>query len=150
MEQAPVYVVCTGFSDDVEHTAGCAAELRAGSGSHDLELPHGFHTDVHGGPLATDLLTKESVVVVAAIERDVVEDAALPGKADLVAIRALHDADSGSERQQVFEFAPENGCVAHCEFIQRGAGLHPCHLDWLGGNRHLFRYPRYSHRDRQR
>ena len=150
MGQAAVYIVRPGFGDDVDYTAGRAAELGAGAGGHDLELPHGFHADVHGSPLASDLFAEESIVVVAAIEGNVVEDAALPGKVDLVAVRALHDADSGRECQQILEFAPEHGSVTHGEFIQRDAGLHSCHFDWLSGNRHLFRYAGYSHRDWQR
>ena len=97
MEQAPVHIVCTGFGDHVDHTARSAAELGAGAGSHDLKLPHGFHADIDCGPLASDLLTEESVVVVPAIEGDVVEYPALTSKVDLVAIRTLYDADSGRE-----------------------------------------------------
>src|SRR5262249_20865312 len=103
MEQAPVYIVCPGFGDDVDDTAGRAAKLGTGPGGHDLELPHGFHADVHGGSLPPDLLTEKSIVVVAAIQGNVVENAALAGKVDLVTVRALHDADSGRECQQVLE-----------------------------------------------
>src|SRR5262249_43371377 len=45
-----------------------ATELGGGAGRHDLELPDGFHADVHGGSLAPDLLAKKSVVVIAAVE----------------------------------------------------------------------------------
>ena len=150
MKQAAVHVVCAGFGDDVDHAAGRAAELRAGAGGHNLELPHGFHADVHGSALASDLLAEESVVVVATIDGDVVEDATLPSKVDLVAVRALNDADSRRECQQVLKFAPENRRAAHREFIQRRAGLHSGHVDGFGSDRDLFRHRRYSHGNRQR
>ena len=58
--------------------------------------------------LAADLLAEEAVVVVAAVEADVVEDAALAGERDLVAVRPLHDADARRERQQILELAAED------------------------------------------
>ena len=43
---------------------------------------------------ATGLLAEEPVVIVAAIEADIIENAALAGEVDLVAVRALRDADT--------------------------------------------------------
>src|SRR5439155_1425323 len=70
--------------------------------------------------------------------------------AGLFAAEILKRFAVGGIGGQAFEFAPENGSVSHREFIQRDAGLHSCHFDWLSGNRHLFRYAGYSHRDWQR
>ena len=53
---------------------------------------HRVERDVDGRALAAHLLAEEAVVVVAAVEADVVEDAALAGERDLVAVRPLHDA----------------------------------------------------------
>ena len=53
------------------------------------------------------LLAEEAVVVIAAVEADVVEDAALAGKRDLVSVRPLHDRHTGRQRQQVLELASE-------------------------------------------
>ena len=66
--------------------------LRAGG--DDLELLDRVERDVDGRALAARLLAEEPVVVVAAVEADVVEDAALSGERDLVAVRSLHDADA--------------------------------------------------------
>ena len=77
------------LGDDVDHAAGGAAELGVGAGRDDLELLDRFERDVDGGALAAHLLAEEAVVVVAAVEADVVEDAALAGEVDLVAVRPL-------------------------------------------------------------
>ena len=45
-----------------------------------LELADRFERDVDGRALAAGLLAEEAVVVVAAVEADVVEDAALAGE----------------------------------------------------------------------
>ena len=60
--------------------------------------PDGFESDIDGCTLATDLLAEEPVVVIATIEADVVEDAALAVEVDFVAVGALRNADARSER----------------------------------------------------
>ena len=81
VEQAAVRLVGPRLRDDVDHAAGGAAELGVRAGGDDLELLHRVERDVDGGALSADLLAEEPVVVVAAVEADVVEDAALPGEA---------------------------------------------------------------------
>ena len=105
---AAVQLVGARLGDDVDHAAGGAAELGVGAGGDHLELLDRFERDVDRGALAAHLLAEEAVVVVAAVEADVVEDAALPGEGDFVAVRSLHDADAGRERQQVLELASED------------------------------------------
>src|ERR1700674_4989639 len=84
--------VGAGFRYDVDYATRTAAELRVGAAGRDLKLLHGFQGDIDRRALASHLLAEESVIVVASIEADVVEDAALPVDVDLVAVRSLGDA----------------------------------------------------------
>src|SRR5437660_8532491 len=95
--------VGAGFRDDVDDASGAAAELRVGAARRDLKLLDGLQRDVNCGTLAAHLLAKESIVVVAAVEADVVEDAPLPVDVYFVAVRTLSDADAGGQCQQVFK-----------------------------------------------
>ena len=79
MKNAAVHLVRTRFGDDVDDAARRATELRIRSTGHDLELLHRLQRDVDGRALAAHLLAEEAVVVVAAVEADVVEYAALSG-----------------------------------------------------------------------
>ena len=45
--------------------------------------------------MTAELLTEKAVVVIAAVEADVVEDAALAGEIYFVPIWSLNDADAG-------------------------------------------------------
>ena len=96
------------LGDDVDDAAGRAAVFGRRAAGDDLELLDGIERDVDRRALSAGLLAEEPVVVVAAVEADVVEDAALAGKRDLVAVGALDDADAGRERQQILELATEN------------------------------------------
>ncbi len=87
VEHAPVRLVGARLRDDVHHAAGRPPELRRGAAGDHLELAHRFEGDVDRRPLAAGLLTEEAVVVVAAVEADVVEGAALSGEGDLVPVR---------------------------------------------------------------
>jgi hypothetical protein len=58
-----------------------------------LKFFYRFERDVYGCALAAELLAEEAVVVVAAIESDVIEDSALAREIDLVAVGPLRDAD---------------------------------------------------------
>ena len=69
------------------------------------------------------MFTEEAIVVVAAVEADVVEDAALAVDVDFVAVGALRDADAWGQSQQVFKFATEDGCGCDGGFIQSGGRL---------------------------
>ncbi len=112
-------VVAARFGDHVHDTARRAAEFgRRAAGDH-LKLFHRVHRDVDRRTLASSLLAEEPVVVVAAVEADVVEDAALPGEGNLVAVGPLHDADTGRQRQQVLELPSENGRRLDRLLIQR-------------------------------
>src|ERR1043166_915190 len=90
---------------------------------HHLELAHRLQGDVDRRALAAQLLAEEAVVVIAAVQADVVEDPALSGEGDLVTVGALHDAHPGRQRQKVFELAAQDRRVAHCDLIQRGTGF---------------------------
>ena len=85
-----------------------ATKLCASSGRYDLEFFHCFERDVDRCSLTTKLLAEEAVVVVATIEAYVVEDAALSGEGDLIAIRSLNNAYSWGKSQQVFKLATQN------------------------------------------
>jgi hypothetical protein len=82
MEDASLERVRSRLRDDVDDAAGRAAEFRGSAAGDDLELLDGIQRDVDRRALTTRLLAEESVVVVAAVEADVVEDAALTGKRD--------------------------------------------------------------------
>jgi hypothetical protein len=73
-----------------------------------LELLDGIQRDVDGRPLPAHLLAEKAVVVVAAVEADVVEHAPLACKRDFVSVRPLDDAHAGCQRQQILELAPED------------------------------------------
>src|SRR6185503_2779380 len=122
LEQAAVRFVRTRLGDDVDDAAGRASVLRVGAGGDDLKFLDGIERDVDGGALAAHLLAEEAVVVVAAVEADVVEHAALAREIDLVAVRSLNDADATSERQQVLELAAENRRVGDGRFVERVGG----------------------------
>ena len=109
VEQAAVQLVGARLRDDVDDAAGGAAELRVGTARHDLEFLHRLQRDVDRRALAAELLAEESVVVVAAIEADVVVHASLTAERDLVAVRALDDAHAGREGEQILELAAEDG-----------------------------------------
>ena len=80
MEEAAVRLVGARLGDDVDDAAGGAPELGVGAAGDDLEFLHRVERDVDGGALAAHLLAEEAVVVVAAVQADVVEDAALAGE----------------------------------------------------------------------
>ncbi len=145
MENAAVQVIGSRLRDDIDDAPGRAAELRVGAAGHDLEFLHRLQRDVDGGALSAQLLAEEAIVVVAAIEADVVVHASLSAERDLVAIGALHDADSGSEREQIFELPAQDGRRADGRLIERvahfGAGdVNQCgarHGHGLGSSRDL-------------
>src|SRR5207248_5167295 len=96
---------------------------------HHLKLLDGLERDVDRGALPAHLLPEEAVVVVAAVEADVVEDAALPGKRNLVAVRALDDADARREREQILELAAQNRRRFDRRLIERAGRGRPRRLD---------------------
>src|SRR5881628_2251394 len=112
-----------GLGDDVDYAAGGATKFRVRAAGHNLELLDGFETDVHGSALAAHLFAEEAVVVVAAVEADVVEDSTLAVDVDFVAVGALGDADAGGKCEQVFKFATENRRGGDSSFIQSGRGF---------------------------
>ena len=108
VEQAALDLIGSRLGDDVDDAAGRAAELGAGAGGDHLEFLDRFERDVDRRPLPAHLLAEKAVVVVAAVEADVVEHAALSREGDFVAIGTLHDADARREREKIFELAPQN------------------------------------------
>ena len=144
VEQAAVQVVGARLRDDVDDAAGGAAELRVGPAGHDLELLDRLQRDVDRRALAAELFAEESVVVVAAIEADVVVHAALPIEGDLVAVRPLDDADAGSEGEQILELAAEDRRRADGGLVERVADFGAGHVDERGaGHRDRLRGPRH-------
>ncbi len=121
VEKASVKFVGARLGDDVDDAARRAPELGGRARRDDLKLLDGVERDIYGGALASGLLAEEAVVVVAAVEADVVEDAALPCEVDLVAVRPLHDRDVWRQGQEVFKFPAEHGQIAHSLFVQSRA-----------------------------
>src|SRR5262249_5409637 len=97
-EEAAVQHVGAGFGDNVHHATGGAAELCGCATGHHLKFLDRIQGDVNGRTLPALLLAEKSVVVVAAIKADVVEDTALAGEADFVAVRTLYNAYPRCER----------------------------------------------------
>src|SRR5204862_7106486 len=69
------------------------------------------------------LLAEEAVVIVATVERDVVEDSALTVKVDLVTVWTLRDANARGECEEVFKFATKRWGGAHGLLVECGTGF---------------------------
>ena len=138
VEEAAVKIVRARLGDHVDDAAGGAAEFRVGPTRHDLKLLHRLQRDVDRRALTAELLAEEPVVVVAAIEADVVVHASLAVEGDLVAVRSLDDAHAGSEGEEILELAAEDRCRADGRFVERVAHLRSGHIDERGA----------AHRDR--
>ncbi len=121
VEDGAVQLISAGFRNHIDHAAGAASEFRAGAAGDDLKLLDRVQGDVDRCPLSADLFTEEAVVVVAAIKADVVEDAALAGKTNLVAVRALHHTHARCESKKVFKLSAQDRRLADRAFIQRSA-----------------------------
>src|SRR6266852_190439 len=105
-------IVCARFGNNVNDAPSRAPELRACSGRDDLKLFDGIKRNVYRCSLAARLFSEESIVVVASVKTDVVEDASLSGEVNLVAIGPLSNTHSRSQSEQVFEFPSEHRQVA--------------------------------------
>src|SRR5512138_524428 len=97
MKDAAVNIVGARLRYHVDNTAGGAAKLGRGTRCYHLKFLDGVERNVDGGTLSPELLAEKAIVVVAAVEADVVEDSSLSGKSDLIAIRSLDHANSGRE-----------------------------------------------------
>src|ERR1700730_13686759 len=97
MEQTAMHCVGAGLGNHVDDSTGGAAEFRSRSSCHHLKFFHCIERNIDRRALAAQLLAEEAIVVVAAIEAHVVEDAALPGKSDFVSIGALDNTDARGE-----------------------------------------------------
>src|SRR5690348_13931380 len=111
MKGTAVQLIGPRLRDHIHYAAGGTSELSGSSGCDDLELFDRVECDVDSGSLSSDLFPEEPVVVIAAVQTDVVVDSALAGEVDLIAIRTLHDANSRCERQQVFKLSSQNGSL---------------------------------------
>ena len=140
-------VVGSRFGDDVDLAAGRAAEFGVCAAGDNLKLLDGLKRNIDRGALAADLFAEETVVVVAAVEANVVKDAALAVDVDFVAVGSLRDADARGQSQQVFKFTTEDGSRCDGGFIQGGGRLggrcldhrNVGHDDLLGNGGDLYR-----------
>src|SRR5205823_13616385 len=64
--------------NDVDHAACATTKFRVCAAGSNLELLDGLQRDINCRALAAHLFAEESVVVVPAIQADVVEDSTLP------------------------------------------------------------------------
>ena len=119
VEQRAVRGVGARLRDHVDDAAGGAAELCRRAGRDDLEFLDRVERDVDGCALPSRLFPEEPVVVVAAVQADVVEDAALTRERNLVAVRALDDADAWCQGEEVFELPAENRQRLHRPLVER-------------------------------
>src|SRR6266849_184024 len=119
LKGAAVNVVGARLGDDVDDPACGAAEFGIGAAGHHLEFSDCFEGDVDSSALAAHLLAEEAIVVITAIEADVVEDAALAIDVDFIAVRTLGNADAGGQGEQVFKFTTQNGRLGDGGLIER-------------------------------
>src|SRR5207253_8162444 len=105
VDRAP-QLIGAGLRDDVDETGARPAELGRRAPGGDDDLLHGVEVERERWALAAALLSEEGVVEVGSVHRDNVEDAALAGDGELVAIRPLHDRDVGCEQRQIEVVAP--------------------------------------------
>ena len=99
MKHTAVRLVRPGLADDVDDPTGRPSELGRRAARDDLKFLHRVERDIDGRALTADLFTEKPIVEIAAIQTDVVEDAALAGERDLVAVSALNDADARCKRE---------------------------------------------------
>jgi hypothetical protein len=97
------------LGDDVDDATGSTTALRVRAAGDDLELLDRVERDVDGHPLAADLLAEEAVVVVAAVEADVVENPALARKGDRVTVRPWTTLTPGVSVRKSSNFRPRMG-----------------------------------------
>src|SRR6202030_3129105 len=76
LEKAPVELIGPRLRNDIDDAARCPAKFRVRTRGNDLKLLHGIQSDVDGRALSPHLLPEESIIVVAAIEADIVGDPA--------------------------------------------------------------------------
>src|SRR5579862_699210 len=108
IEQTAMKIIRARLRNDIHHAASGSPKFRISPAGNDLELLHCFERDVDRSALPSQLLAEEAVVIVAAIEADVIEDAALAVDIDLVAIWPLHNADTRGHGQQVFKLSAKH------------------------------------------
>ena len=119
-EQAAVVIVGAGLGDDVDHAARGAAIFGVGAAGDDLKFLYRFESDIGSRALAAGLLAEEAVVVITAVEADVVEYAALPVDIDFVAVGPLGNADAGCQGEQVFKLATQDRDARHRKLGEGG------------------------------
>src|SRR5258708_10998296 len=94
-ETASVDLIRSGLGNDVDNAPGCPTEFRVCPACDDLKFLDRVERNVNCGTLSAQLLAEEAVVVVAAVEAYVIENATLAVEIDLVAVRALGNAYTG-------------------------------------------------------
>ena len=97
------------LGDHVDEPAGRAAELGSSALIDHHQLFDGVLIEGESRALAAALLAEERVVEVGPVDDEVVEDAALAGDVQLVAVRPLRDRRAGREQRQVHEVAAVAG-----------------------------------------
>ena len=87
-----MHSVCTRFCNDVDNSTCRAPIFGAGTCRNHLKFLDCFKCDVNGRTLSAGLFPKKSIVVIAAIEADIVENSALARKIDFVTVWPLRNA----------------------------------------------------------
>src|ERR1700704_3713357 len=83
-EAASVDLIRSRLCNDVDNASRCAPEFRVGPACDHLKFLDRVECDVNRSALSAELLAEEAVVVVATIEADVIEYAALTVEINLV------------------------------------------------------------------
>ena len=101
------------LGDDVDEAAGRSAELGRRALVHHHDLLDRVLVEGERGPLAAPLLAEERVVEVGPVDDDVVEDAALAGDVEDVAVRSLRDRRPRRQQREVEVVAAVAGQPVH-------------------------------------
>ena len=113
-----VKFVGAGFRHHIHESAGTAAELRWRSVGHHLEFADRVQIHRERRALAAALFPKKGVVIVRAINRNVVVDALLPIDGNLIAIGPLHNGNPWGQAHQVEKIASVVGQIRHRTLVQ--------------------------------
>src|SRR5262249_2430195 len=133
MKDVAVNTIRARSGDDVNDTACGAAKLGICAIGYDLKLLNGIKGNVNRGALSSELLAKETVVIVAAVETYVVEGSTLAGKCDFVTVRSLYNTNAGRKAEQIFKLASQNRCVSYSCFVECGTGFSFHNVDGRSG-----------------
>src|SRR5437016_4846147 len=119
VKQTSVDFICSRLGNHVDDATGRAAKLCRSSRGNHLKLFDGIQRNVDCRTLAAKLLAEKAIIVITAVEADIIEDATLTSESDFIPVRALDNADAGRQGQQILKFSAQDRSLAYRCFVQR-------------------------------